>query len=379
MNKMKINVLWIDDLYKIQYPDYASDAEFEGIYLNGFESHEEGIAELEKNLNLYDAVILDAKVKNLKSDVDTGLTGLTASRDYLNKLNAKGKYLPYFIFTGQPDYKSNEMFRQSYGDFYIKGDDNQKLWDDIVDRVKNKADYFLKEKYSILLELGENAYLGKDSYQRIFDILKNAFLEDNPVKDFNQLRQLIELVFTKFNLLELIPEEISAPNQASRFISQKHENFDQINNVFHPTFAENVFRFLNIVQDGSHLSDHLNLKVNEYVNIQNNEYLYKSTVFLLMDILISIKRLIDDYPNRETNKTFWKKKEETSFTFEGKIEKDTEGFYFCGEFALNEDFLSKKNYKVGDKIIILEHTLNTSYKTKSLYPKYASKIQKRIT
>jgi hypothetical protein len=202
-------------------------------------------------------------------------------------------------------------------------------------------------------------------------------LEDNPVKDFNQLRQLIELVFTKFNLLELIPEEISAPNQASRFISQKHENFDQINNVFHPTFAENVFRFLNIVQDGSHLSDHLNLKVNEYVNIQNNEYLYKSTVFLLMDILISIKRLIDDYPNRETNKTFWKKKEETSFTFKGKIQKDEEGFYFCGEYALNENFLSNKSYKVGDKIIILEHELNTSYKTKSLYPKYASKIQKR--
>jgi len=98
---------------------------------------------------------------------------------------------------------------------------------------------------------------------------------------------------------------------------------------------------------------------------------------LLIVILIYVKRLLDDYPNRETNKTFWKKKEETAFIFVGKIEKDTEGFYFCGEFVLNEDYLFRKNYKVGDKIIILEHELNTSNKTKSIYPKYASNIQKR--
>ena len=105
---MNINILWIDDDYKLQ-EDFISFAEQDGIDIHPFESHEEGMASLEAKPNFYHAAILDAKVKNKKDDTVTGLDGLRASRDRLVEMN-KDQYLPFFIFTGQPDYTSNEVF-----------------------------------------------------------------------------------------------------------------------------------------------------------------------------------------------------------------------------------------------------------------------------
>ena len=112
---MKYKVLWIDDDCNTTGRDFIGQAEQDEVDITAFESHEEGIAFLEKNLNSFHAVILDAKVKHKKDDTVIGLDGLRASRDRLIELNNKVD-LPYFIFTGQPDYQTNEVFKESYGE-----------------------------------------------------------------------------------------------------------------------------------------------------------------------------------------------------------------------------------------------------------------------
>ena len=94
---------------------------------------------LEKHIHDFQAVILDAKVKHKKNDTVTDLEGLRASRDRLIELNNNVNIdLPYFIFTGQPDYQTNELFKQSFGEFYIKGKDNERLIEDIIIRIRKR-------------------------------------------------------------------------------------------------------------------------------------------------------------------------------------------------------------------------------------------------
>lgn len=373
---MKINVLWIDDQYKIQYPDFASEAEFEGIYLTGFESHEEGIEELEKNLNLYDAIILDAKVKNYKSDTDTGLTGLAASRDYLNKLNAKGKYLPYFIFTGQPDYSGNEMFRQSYGDFYIKGDENQKLWDDIKNKVTNKEIFKLKNKYNKILDFCDDNFLSKDYYNRIFSIiesLESATDLKNLEDLFLPIRKTLEGVFKKLSNIGLIPQDISF-NQVGYFITNRNKNFEVFSNKFHPTIANYIEQLILFIQDVEHDKDDLKLKADEYIRTQNNDFLYKSIVYQFLDFLTFSNKLIMKFPNVEENLQSWKRNGNDN-EFEGVLDKDNNGNYFCGEFLITYKLVNELDLKIGDSLKIYSSLSNTKAYS-DIYKKMALKLSK---
>ena len=146
---MNFRILWIDDDCNTTGKDFIGQAEQDDIDIVPFESHEEGMLYLDQNIDEIQAVILDAKVKFKKSDTVTSLDGLKASRDRLIELNNKLD-LPFFIFTGQPDYQSNDIFKQSFGEFYVKGEDDDRIIKDIISRVEQKEDYILKKKYQML-------------------------------------------------------------------------------------------------------------------------------------------------------------------------------------------------------------------------------------
>lgn len=102
---------------------------------------------------------MDAKVKHKKDDTVIGLEGLRASRDRLIELNNRVD-LPYFIFTGQPDYQTNEVFKESFGNFYIKGKDNEKLIADLISHIENKQDYVLQKEYRQVFDICSEKYIG---------------------------------------------------------------------------------------------------------------------------------------------------------------------------------------------------------------------------
>ena len=194
---MKINVLWIDDDYKKQ-DDFISFAEQDGIDIYPFESHEEGIASLEAKPDFYHAAILDAKVKNKKDDTVTALDGLRASRDRLIEVN-KDQYLPFFIFTGQPDYTSNEMFIQSFGKFYTKGDDNQILLDDIIAACGNQPEIQARKSFPETFTVFDKNILSDSSKKLLIDIIQNLEAKDYAKKNLTTQRDLLEAIFKSLN------------------------------------------------------------------------------------------------------------------------------------------------------------------------------------
>ncbi|MDT0677006.1 hypothetical protein [Autumnicola musiva] len=193
---MNIKVLWIDDLYKTQQ-DIIGEAEQDDIDIIPFESHEEGINELKKN-PIYDAVILDAKVKFKKDDTVTDLNGLRASRDFLIDLN-KTNYLPFFIFTGQPDYTEKEWFEQSYGNYYIKGEDNESLFQDILKSQEKRPEIQARKEFPGSFQCFDEGILGNSDKTNFLEIIKCFKEQDYRKKNINSQRDLLEGIFVGLN------------------------------------------------------------------------------------------------------------------------------------------------------------------------------------
>jgi hypothetical protein len=315
---MKYNVLWIDDDCNTAGRDFIGQAEQDGVDITAFESHEEGIAFLEKNLFNFHAVILDAKVKYKKDDTVIGLEGLRASRDRLIQLNNKVD-LPYFIFTGQPDYQKNELFKESFGQFYIKGEDNEKLILDLINRIENKEDSILQNEYKRVFDVCTEKYIGTESKKHLIKILA-SIKKPNEIFDdelyFTQIRIVIESIFraaNKFGLLHNACISNGKVNltESSLFLAGKetlHLNVRSMISHFPKLIADFVQSILFITGAASHTTDpeiKNNIDILTYRKTIQTPYLLYSLTFQLMDVLIWFKEYVDLNPNIEKNKKNW--------------------------------------------------------------------------
>ncbi len=318
---MRYKVLWIDDDYKIQ-SDFIGEAEQEGFDIDAVESHEEGMKLLSQKTEVYHAVILDAKVKKGKDDTFTGLDGLRASRDRLIEINKNG-YLPYFIFTGQPDYLTSNVFKESYGKYYIKAKDNDELFRDLKNAIENREEYQIQKKYKNVFDVCTKKYVGTAAVKYLNDILFS--IEYSPErfdneKYFNGLRKVIELVFRASNRLGLlhdkcIPEEIVNLTWSSLYMAGKEvelkptaQKIRCAKTHFPLLLAENVRSILAITSAASHTeSEKENGRINffEYAKQINSNYLLYSLAFQVIDLLIWYKHYADENPDIEKNKLLW--------------------------------------------------------------------------
>lgn len=316
---MKYKVLWIDDDCNTEGRDFIGQAEQDDVDITAFESHEEGIAFLEKNLNFFHAVILDAKVKHKKNDTVIGIKGLRASRDRLIELNNKVD-LPYFIFTGQPDYQTDEMFKESYGDFYIKGIDNERLIKNVINRIENKEEYILQNEYRNVFEVCTPKYIGYESQKHLLQILSSI---RNPNKGFDdelyftQIRIILESMFRKANQIGLLHDKCINENgkvnltESSLFLSGKMTNHLNViceTSHFPNLIASTVKDILEITGAASHTTDpeiKNNINLQEYRKVIVTPYLLYSLTFRLMDVLVWFKDYIDLHSDYNLNKKLW--------------------------------------------------------------------------
>lgn len=289
---MRYNILWIDDDYKTQ-EDFISFAEQLKIDITPFESHEEGMSSLETKS--YHAVILDAKVKKGKEDTTTGVAGLAASRDRLIEIN-KDMYLPYFIFTGQPDYMKDEMFVQSYGEFYIKGDDNEKLITDIISACEKHPEIQARKSFPEAFLVFDKGIIDKSYEHLLIEIITAYENQDYRKKNLTVQRDLLEAIFKSLNNpVPCIPtvffdvRKKNNPNLESctRFMEDRDSSGHKLNKAV-PQSIKSAFRKLKeSTSEYSHLSDEVKLKIPFLAN-----------TFLLMEVLEWLPNFVkSNYPN----------------------------------------------------------------------------------
>ena len=123
--------------------------------------------------------------------------------------------------------------------------------------------------------------------------------------------------------------------------------------------AESLHFFLKITQDGSHDENDMKLGVDKYVRDNKNINLYRTILYIVMDLLIWFNKVYKKYENNQ--EPLW----EEYFEYDGTacFNIDLKCFY-TGQY----EFAKGVHLQDGAKVRVYESTDNWGYH-KSIYPR----------
>ncbi|MFV8356852.1 cold-shock protein [Flavobacterium sp. XS1P32] len=307
MSNKTYNILWIDDKHE-ELPALHRTAIDYGIKLFPYKSMNGGCEELEKNYNLYDAILLDAKFFENEDDVpgseDTKWVHRT--KDRILQLDKK---FAYFVLTAQAKAYASEEFNNAFQNVYEKGisDAEDELFSRLVLAAESQADTQLRHKYQRVFNVCTGKYIGEYAAQDLFSIFKendNAAID----KHFTNIRKIVEDVFIAFNKFQLLPIEFVSPtvslNPSSKFLcgQSQHENTKPIlkqfilnqDNYLPKVIGGYLKNILSITQPGAHRSE-----IDAFVKNLKTPYLFHSVLYQLLDLLVWFKEYVDNHPTPE--------------------------------------------------------------------------------
>lgn len=317
-------VLWFDDNHET-LESIKDDAKLNDIILIGFTNAEEGLKELELNLMLYDAVIVDGlfyKTSKQTGDTVDDSALLNVAR-FLDKVEDKKK-IPWFILSGQASFLSEiNRIAQGFKDnkVYSKNfdDDFEQLWNDIKKAADEQEDTQIRHEYQQAFDVCTPDYIGIESQKHLLQILSSI---KNPNKVFNdelyftQIRIIIESMFRTANKVGLLHNACLANGkvnltESSLFLAGLETKYLKVKcaiNHFPKLIADAVQSILFITGAASHTIDpdmKNNINLIDYRKVINTPYLLYSLTFQLMDVLVWFKEYVDSHSNINENKTHW--------------------------------------------------------------------------
>lgn len=325
-------VLWIDDQYKdAEMIQFAIEADNEGLLLEGYPSFEEGFEKLERKLEHFDVILLDGlffekKGQEAGTEDESGI-GMAIAR--INELKSK-KVFPWFVLSGKDKFTKgeNSLLKANKARCFDKTNpsDVVRLFEEMKAAASQQPDAQLKHKYAQLLEVCSDQLLGTEHFSRLFALIKhfeNVEKLANTEDMLNPIRKIIERIFRRMAEQGIIPETILANkgwiNGSSLFLANKHSDYELLNEITPPLVNENIHRLLNIIQDASHGEGELKLKVDHYLKSAQSDYLYRSCVYLMFDLLLWFKEFMKNNPDKETNKNLWKSKVSNGDWITGRV------------------------------------------------------------
>lgn len=394
-------ILWIDDEWDTMCNFMEECQVIHKLQLVPYRTRKEGIEALERDLDSWHAVLLDAKMFDESENEVASLVGLGKAKDVLERLSLK-KTLPYFISTGQPDLLDSEMFSQMVGKYYVKERDDEQLIEDIKYAISRSDSVQVKSQYHDVFDALDRMGILKYAEDILLDILlplhyPSKYTEFKPVHHYNQLRQLVEYIFRSCNSFGIIPDVCIQGgnvnlNQCSIYLAGK--NADKVGVRYGdekmrliPQHIENIIR--SVLELGNVNSHSVVLTEDEKAQFERfwsttakSKYLIFGLTHNLCEAIIWFSRYITDHPDKAMNlrmcnclvtptaPTNVDQEEQLRIAkdnYEGKLfipQKDENGIYHCGECII------KVTYWSGGKVRLKDVNINTS-KTKSTYPFFA--------
>lgn len=314
-------VLWIDDQYKDpEMIPFNIEAENEGLVLDGYTSFEEGFEALERNLEHYDVILLDGlffekKGQEAGTEDESGI-GMAIAK--INELKAK-KFFPWYVLSGKDKFTKgeNSLLIANKAMCFDKTNpaDIVRLFKEMKSAASEQPDAQLKYKYRDLLETCSSHLIGAENTSRLFTLIRhieNVEKLSNTEDMLNPIRKIIERIFMRMGEKGIIPEAILSNkgwiNGSSIFLANRHSDYEHLSEIVPPVISENIHRLLNIIQDASHGDGDLRLKVDQYLKSAKSDYLYRSCIYLLFDLLLWFQDFISANDDNASNKARWKSK-----------------------------------------------------------------------
>ncbi len=386
MSSKIYSILWIDDKHE-DMPAFKRSALDFDLKLVPFKSLDAGMSELERNLFLYDGVLLDAKFFEKEDDVPD-----TEDTDYVHRAKERILQLPkkfdIHILTGQAEAFDSSDFKKAFKKIFRKGidDDEDALFNSLKIAAEGQLDFQIRNEYKRVFEIGNDKYLGSKIYEPIINLLKQIKSTNDfePTKDnLLPLRKIIENSFDRLFELGIIPEEIynAGLNPTVKFLCNNKNNsgYTVVKDFMHPSMAYFFDNLVFITQDSQHDKKGLKLYVDEYISNIKSPYLFKSLVFQVLDYLIWLKQFIDENPNPEVNKNLWSKDGNiVTVTNEsgliGQLQQDEEGNYFIDKCIFQYTKVHGI-YNIGDTLEITK-TIENDKQTKYKFPFFVTSFKK---
>lgn len=358
-SRKKYNVLWIDDEWDIMPMFKKECEEFNNIHLVPYKTRKAGIDALMRDIDYWDAVLLDAKMLDENENEAPSLKGLRKATQKLDELTIR-RNIPRFISTGQPDLISDNNFKEGYGDYYVKGNDDEKLINDIKEAVANSDRLQIRTKYyevfSALSDLGINQYTDNI----LMDILMPLHYPANepnfkPIYHYNQLRQLVEYIFRACHKVGLVPDQCVIDgkvnlNQSSLYLAGKDAEkigirYGEKGERVIPDYIESIIRsvleFGNIHSHTVELSEEDTQKIDKILKSAKSRFIIYGLTLQLCEVVVWFAEYIANHNDKEENLVYCnilQKEISESHNRNSKYlnktfvpEKDEDGVWHCGE------------------------------------------------
>lgn len=392
----RYRILWIDDQFE-ELIDFNIQAENNGIDLDGYTSFEEGFNVLERDLAKYDGVLLDAMFFETKDQVQgtEDESGLGMAIAKLNELKSQ-KLIPWFVLSGKESFTktNNSLLKANKKRCFDKtnGNDLEELLKSIKEEADEVEDTKIRHRYQRVFAVCTEEYIGQNSASHLLKILRSVDSTGAKIEDllyFNRLRVILEDVFRAANKFGLLHDRCVSNGQvvlknSFRFLTQEKVKISDDTQIYclkkhMPVLVERaVQNILDITNVASHSEspdkEQSRLELMDFRQRVNSPYLLYSLTFQLIDIMLWFKNYVEENKNYSSNIALWKEERipNDSAIHTGLITQDVNGNFYCGEYQLNYKY-TEQNFKVGDRITILDATENGNFRTKDTYPYFANK------
>lgn len=375
MNTNVYNIIWADDDIDALEKRYERRFNDNHLFIIGRAHNGEELERvLSEKINYVDAVIVDANFNESEVSVDDerDTSGLTFARVHLLK---KYPSIPFFLFTQRADELIKEKFRNTpkflnefprHKRWFMKNDDDelQEMFESIVNEVnyRNSDQFRIRNKYKKEFAA---AKLIEDAERNLEKGLLYLYEDDSwgNVQDFfNPARKIVERIFANCMDLKILPPKTSLNNASRYFSNTLNDNHIRLKEEVMPrTLAESLYYFLKITQDGSHDENDMGLGVDKYVRENHNINLYRTILYIVMDLLIWYDKVSEKYKNNQL--PLW----EEYFEYEGKVCYNPQwNFFYSGQYELAKS----PNLKDGAKVRIYDSSKNDNKHRSSQYPKF---------
>lgn len=279
----KYKVLWIDDQWQEQDAFIERCEVLHDIEVVPCRFAIEGMKLFEHSLDEWSGVILDAKVL-YESDAEVAKTkGLQYSIGKINELKHK-RDVPYYILTGQPDLKNSELFAETYGSYYEKALDEDRLIADIIKNADQLLDTQIIHKYKDVFDIWperRNEILGILRVLELLDTRNAACL--------NEIRKMIEDVMTRLNDAGILLGMWNGTNlsECSRHIGKLSvRGVDGLGELIPIYIARSFHSLIDITNPGSHRTE-----LETCVKDGRAPYVVQNTILELLNVLSWCKYL----------------------------------------------------------------------------------------
>lgn len=308
------NVLWLDDEYQ-KFETFEALAGYQGIQLYPYDIRQSGLDELRLHPQMYDAILLDAKMPEHSSNEVASIKGV---KEVIN--TAHELHIPVYISTGQPDLQKDTTFRDSFENVFVKGDATDDFGGDSELFAKMLSDLAQSEKAVILRRYADIVIalqkmgIEKEGTDIIVPILiamhtPETHKDFEAKKHYNPLRILIEHIFRVFNTRGILPDAFIVDGKVNitdslRYLKgstpkPEHPQWFRTGEVIPKTLGDLLG---NMIYKG-HTQSHSNIESN---GVCNRDYQIFSFTLLLCDTILWANEYIQAHPNYEENKATWK-------------------------------------------------------------------------